>query len=124
MLRQSPFSIFLRLLEVFQAKNPDFKLRVYFLMYDKSVEEQAYLTSLRKEKEAFENLMREKATMIIPEEREGRTDGDNPDLVRDASKASDAIVVSSNDVTRRGKHDLKTMSFFPALDHSVSVSRK
>ena len=35
-----------------------------------SVEEQAYLTTLRREKKAFENLIKEKATMIVPEDRE------------------------------------------------------
>ena len=38
-------------------------------MYDKSVEEQAYLTTLRKEKEAFEALIKEKAVMVVPEYR-------------------------------------------------------
>ena len=42
-------------------------------MYDKSVEEQAYLTTLRKEKEAFEALIREKAVMVVPEYRDGKT---------------------------------------------------
>ena len=100
-----------RQLEVFQAKHPDFKIRVYFLMYDKSVEEQAYLTELRKEKEAFEHLMKEKANMVIPEEREGRTEGDNPDLVRGSEKASDAIMQNSNSVTRKaGGSVTKTQS--------------
>ena len=45
---------------------------------------QAYLTAIRKEKEAFERLIREKATMVIPEDREGRL-GHNPDLAKDTS---------------------------------------
>ena len=55
------------------------------MMYGKSVEEQAYLSSLRQEKEAFEKLIREKATMVIPEDREGRTDT-NLDLMRGSDK--------------------------------------
>ena len=35
-----------------------------------SVEEQAYLTTLRREKKAFESLIKEKATMVVPEDRE------------------------------------------------------
>jgi DNA excision repair protein ERCC-4 len=42
-----------RQLEVFQAENPDFKIKVYFMMFGKSVEEQAYLSTLRREKEAM-----------------------------------------------------------------------
>ena len=37
-----------------------------------SVEEQAYLTTLRREKKAFESLIKEKATMVVPEDREAR----------------------------------------------------
>ncbi|RUS69234.1 hypothetical protein EGW08_023005, partial [Elysia chlorotica] len=50
-----------RQLEVYRATRPGKPLRVYFMMYKGSVEEQRYLTILRKEKEAFEYLIREKA---------------------------------------------------------------
>ena len=39
-------------------------------MFRGSVEEQAYLTTLRREKKAFESLIKEKATMVVPEDRE------------------------------------------------------
>ncbi|KAL0276275.1 UNVERIFIED_CONTAM: hypothetical protein PYX00_003883 [Menopon gallinae] len=73
-----------RQLEVFQRKNTAIPLTVYFLVYGGTIEEQAYLTSLRKEKEAFDYLIQEKARMVIPEDR-----SDCPELTRDASKASD-----------------------------------
>ena len=71
-----------------QAQRPGLHTRVYFLLYrclikqihssEKeintshrgSVEEQAYLTTLRREKKAFESLIKEKATMVVPEDRE------------------------------------------------------
>ena len=56
-------------------------------MYKGSVEEQGYLTVIRREKEAFERLIKEKGTMVIPENREGRTQ-DNELLARDAQKPS------------------------------------
>lgn len=34
---------------------------MYFMIYDNSVEEQRYLSSIRQEKEAFEKLIREKS---------------------------------------------------------------
>jgi len=46
---------------VYQNTNLDIDLTVYFLVYGGSVEEQAYLTTLRKEKEAFEYLIKEKS---------------------------------------------------------------
>jgi DNA excision repair protein ERCC-4 len=49
------------LFKVFKATNPEHPLRIYFLLYGKSIEEQRYLLSVKKEKEAFENLVREKA---------------------------------------------------------------
>ncbi|XP_044160730.1 DNA repair endonuclease XPF [Bufo gargarizans] len=77
---------FVRQLEIYRASMQK-TLRVYFLIYGGSTEEQRYLTSLRKEKEAFEKLIREKASMVIPEEREGRDDT-NLDLQRDVTPAS------------------------------------
>ena len=50
----------IRQLEVFQASHPDHKLKSYIMMYGNSAEEQAYLSSLRKEKQAFEKLLKEK----------------------------------------------------------------
>ncbi|CAF3786827.1 unnamed protein product [Rotaria magnacalcarata] len=55
---------FVRQLEVFKATNPEHPLRIYFLLYGKSIEEQRYLLSVKKEKEAFENLVREKAVIV------------------------------------------------------------
>ncbi|XP_071976787.1 DNA repair endonuclease XPF isoform X2 [Engystomops pustulosus] len=79
---------FVRQLEIYRASKQK-TLRVYFLIYGGSTEEQRYLTSLRKEKEAFEKLIREKASMVIPEEREGRDDT-NLDLQRGVTPTSDA----------------------------------
>ena len=90
-----------RQLEVFQASHPNFKLKVFFLMFGKSVEEQAYLSSLRREKMAMEMLIKEKTVMVVPNEREGRGE-DNLDLVRGSGKASDIILNVRNSKTRKG----------------------
>ncbi|XP_034564439.1 DNA repair endonuclease XPF [Notolabrus celidotus] len=79
---------FVRQLEVYKAIRPGKPLRVYFLIYGGSTEEQKYLTTLSKEKKAFEHLIREKATMVIPEEREGREDT-NLDLARNLAPANE-----------------------------------
>ncbi|CAH1766664.1 7194_t:CDS:10 [Entrophospora sp. SA101] len=57
---------FIRRLEVFKARNPELSCKVYFMIYENSVEEQRYLSSIRREKEAFEKLIREKSMMVIP----------------------------------------------------------
>jgi len=87
---------FVRQVEVYQAQRPGLHTRVYFLLYRGSVEEQAYLTTLRREKKAFESLIKEKAVMVIPEDRECRGEHD---LGREGGKASDAAVPTN---TRRG----------------------
>ncbi|KAG0182633.1 hypothetical protein DFQ29_002965 [Apophysomyces sp. BC1021] len=61
-----PDPAFVRRIEVYRAMNPNLKVRVYFMIYDNSVEEQTYLSLIRKEKEAFERLIREKSIMAIP----------------------------------------------------------
>ncbi|KAF3853314.1 hypothetical protein F7725_014002 [Dissostichus mawsoni] len=78
---------FVRQLEIYKASRPGKTLRVYFLIYGGSTEEQKYLTALSREKRAFEHLIREKATMVIPEEREGREDT-NLDLARNLEPAN------------------------------------
>ncbi|XP_064318121.1 DNA repair endonuclease XPF [Phalacrocorax carbo] len=94
---------FVRQLEIYKASRPGKPLRVYFLIYGGSTEEQRYLTALRKEKEAFEKLIREKAGMVIPEEREGR-DETNLDLIRDAKPAS-----VSTDTRKAGGQEQKSV---------------
>ncbi|KAI1308700.1 DNA repair endonuclease XPF [Halotydeus destructor] len=72
----------IRRLEVYQATHcsPE-RVKVYFFMFDASAEEQRYLTSLRREKDAFEFLVKEKASMVVPHERDGKGEY-HPDLVR------------------------------------------
>ncbi|XP_049793067.1 DNA repair endonuclease XPF [Schistocerca nitens] len=80
----------IRRLEVFHATFPEVNVVVYFVLYGSSVEEQAYLTTLRREKEAFEYLIRTKSTMVIAENQSGLSD-DNPHLARDSSKANETV---------------------------------
>lgn len=79
----------IRQVEVFQALHchPN-RCKMYTIQFKNSADIQQYLTSLRREKEAFENLIKEKATMVIPSGRDGKTDG-HPDLVRGESKANE-----------------------------------
>ena len=40
-------------------------MKVYFLMYSESIEEHQYLSALKREKKAFEDLINKKATLVI-----------------------------------------------------------
>lgn len=54
-----------RQLEVYQRNNPSILVKIYFLVFGGTVEEQSYLTSLRQEKEAFDFLISEKAVSSL-----------------------------------------------------------
>jgi len=55
-----PDSAFIRRVEVYRSSHTDRTVRVYFMYYKNSVEEQRYLASVRREKDAFTKLIRER----------------------------------------------------------------
>lgn len=59
-----PDPTFVRCIELYKACNPGKQLRVYFTVYDNSVEEQLYLSALRREKDAFTKLIRDKSVSV------------------------------------------------------------
>ncbi|TVY60765.1 DNA repair protein rad16 [Lachnellula suecica] len=60
-----PDTSFVRRIEVYRSSHNDRNVRVYFLYYGNSVEEQRYLSSVRREKDAFTKLIKEKGSMAI-----------------------------------------------------------
>ncbi|PWN35969.1 uncharacterized protein FA14DRAFT_146072 [Meira miltonrushii] len=62
---------FIRRLEVYRTAMKGVEMRIYFLMYADSVEEQRYLSQIRREKECFERFIREKANMALPLQADG-----------------------------------------------------
>lgn len=60
-----PDASFIRRIEVYRSSHNDRNVRVYFLYYGGSVEEQRYLSSVRREKDAFTKLIKERASMSI-----------------------------------------------------------
>lgn len=64
-----------RQLEVYQACQKDSRVNVFVFVYGDSVEEQRYLTTLRKEKESFEYLIAEKSSLVLPEDLLNAWDG-------------------------------------------------
>lgn len=65
----------IRQLEVLEAKlrrSPLDRMNVFVLLHADTAEEQAYLTALRREKQAFELIINTKRTMVIETDREGR----------------------------------------------------
>ncbi|KAI8638095.1 hypothetical protein BD408DRAFT_485756 [Parasitella parasitica] len=79
-----PSPAFVRQIEVYRTQHPTVDIRVYFMLYENSVEEQNYLSLIRKEKESFERLIHEKSIMAIPlpDKRKERQD----DIIRPSTR--------------------------------------
>ncbi|KAI4105292.1 MAG: hypothetical protein L6R37_002840 [Teloschistes peruensis] len=60
-----PDAAFIRRVEVYRSSHGDRNVRVYFMYYGGSVEEQRYLSAVRKEKDAFTRLIKEKGNMAV-----------------------------------------------------------
>ncbi|KAF8580272.1 hypothetical protein K439DRAFT_1415468 [Ramaria rubella] len=74
-----PNQDFIRRIEVYRNSNPGLGVRVYFMLYATSCEEHKYLAGLRREKESFERLIKERGSMLMPileERRLGSSAGD------------------------------------------------
>jgi DNA excision repair protein ERCC-4 len=60
-----PDASFIRRVEVYRSSHNDRNVRVYFMYYRGSVEEQRYLSTVRREKDAFTGLIKERASMSV-----------------------------------------------------------
>ena len=60
-----PDTAFIRRIEVYRSSHTDRAIKVFFLYYGGSVEEQRYLSSVRREKDAFTKLIRERGNMAL-----------------------------------------------------------
>lgn len=60
-----PDASFIRRVEVYRSSHKDRNVRVYFMYYGGSVEEQRYLATVRREKDAFTKLIKERASMSL-----------------------------------------------------------
>jgi DNA excision repair protein ERCC-4 len=60
-----PDASFIRRVEVYRSSHNDRNVRCYFMYYGGSVEEQHYLYTVRREKDAFTRLIKERASMSI-----------------------------------------------------------
>ncbi|PNH38287.1 hypothetical protein VD0004_g8535 [Verticillium dahliae] len=60
-----PDASFIRRVEVYRSSHNDRNVRVYFMYYGGSVEEQRYLSGVRREKDAFTKVIKERASMSM-----------------------------------------------------------
>ncbi|KAG1731335.1 uncharacterized protein EDB91DRAFT_1154579 [Suillus paluster] len=89
---------FIRRIEVYRNSNPGMGVRVYFMIYQLSCEEHKYLAGLRREKESFEKLIKERGSMLLPifeDKHAGR---------------SDAVIKTISTRLAGGRKELSTMA--------------
>ncbi|KAH1487686.1 hypothetical protein KXX42_003057 [Aspergillus fumigatus] len=60
-----PDAAFIRRVEVYRSSHVGRNVRVYFIYYGGSVEEQRYLSAVRREKDSFTKLIKEKGSMAV-----------------------------------------------------------
>ncbi|PKS09506.1 hypothetical protein jhhlp_004123 [Lomentospora prolificans] len=60
-----PDAAFIRRVEVYRSSHNDRNVRVYFMYYGGSVEEQRYLSAVRREKDSFTKVIKERASMSL-----------------------------------------------------------
>lgn len=60
-----PDAAFIRRIETYRSSHTARQVRVYFMYYGHSVEEQRYLSAVRREKDAFTKLIRERGNMAL-----------------------------------------------------------
>ncbi|KAJ5110135.1 DNA repair protein [Penicillium argentinense] len=60
-----PDPAFIRRVEVYRSSHSGRNVRVYFIYYGGSVEEQRYLSAVRREKDSFTKLIKEKGNMAV-----------------------------------------------------------
>lgn len=86
-----PDMSFVREIEVYKAENPLKNLKVYFLFYDESTEVQKFEASIRRENGAFESLIRQKSSMMIPVDQDGLCMGSNSSTDYPASSTQNSL---------------------------------
>ena len=60
-----PDAAFIRRVEMYRSSHTNRATRVYFMYYGESVEEKRYLSAVRREKDAFSKLIRERGNMAM-----------------------------------------------------------
>ncbi|KAK7448452.1 DNA repair protein RAD16 [Stygiomarasmius scandens] len=91
-----PCMEFVRRVEVYKCSNPGLAVRVYHMVYSNSCEEHKYLAGIRREKDSFERLIKERGSMLLPiYEDHQRTE-------------SDAIIKTISSRIAGGRRELNT----------------
>ncbi|KAJ3996766.1 hypothetical protein F5050DRAFT_1757129 [Lentinula boryana] len=93
-----PCMEFVRRVEVYKCSNPGLPVRVYHMVYANSCEEHKYLAGIRREKDSFERLIKERGSMLLPILEDQRT------------TENDAIIKTISSRIAGGRRELNVVS--------------
>ena len=82
----TPYAI--RSIEIYASKVPGIAVRVYFLIYEGSIEEQRYLAAIKEEKDAFLKLIDIKSHSVVRQDLETNNKYSNNASIRDRDGAA------------------------------------
>ncbi|OWB78131.1 nucleic acid binding protein [[Candida] boidinii] len=115
---------FIRRVESYQATRRDAPAKTYFMYYGSSTEEEKYLSSIKKEKESFTKLIREKASMS----KHFATADDNSKLHINKSHVLNTRIAGGSNKFRTPLDELKVIvdirefrSSLPNLCHKIGM---
>ncbi|KAJ5742736.1 uncharacterized protein N7511_011137 [Penicillium nucicola] len=77
-----PDAAFIRRVEVYRSSHSGRNVRVYFMYYGGSVEEQRYLSAVRREKDSFTKLIKEKGSMAVTLTHDKKADDPQEQFLR------------------------------------------
>lgn len=80
-----PDPAFIRRVEVYRSSHVGRNVRVYFMYYGGSVEEQRYLSAVRREKDSFTKLIKEKGNMAVTITHDRSTEDPQEQFLRTVS---------------------------------------
>eukprot|EP00884_Botryococcus_braunii_P016193 jgi/Botrbrau1/3257/Bobra.174_1s0029.1 len=132
-----PDIAFIRQLEVYKAERPGWPLRVYHLRYEESLESDKFNAGLARERRVFEELIRSKAHMVLPDlkqelealSRAGKGPLVHPDVLEAGPASSQNALtrraggrLSNRPLPRRVVVDMREfMSALPAVLHQQGL---
>ena len=98
----TPYAI--RSIEIYASKVPHVAVRVYFLIYEGSIEEQRYLAAIKEEKDAFLKLIDIKSHSVVRQDLETNNKYSNNASIRDRN---DAGLGTLDFTSRKGRKRLE-----------------
>ena len=105
-----PLIELIRKLEMYQAINANQQLEIYFLMYKDSIEQQKYLSNLKNEQKAYEELIQQKSRLVLNTTSQVKTSTSSRIYMQNLQQKASSLQINLNDhsdLSSKAYHALK-----------------